>query len=165
VNQERPTPRRTKSPAGEPGEKTPGRAELLIVVGAALKHADAVEHTDGPDAAEQAQRIRAAASALIDGPPPNAEPAAGQAGQLAVDLRFVMNLLADSGLRSLSPPRLELSREATTVTAQVLADRIAVPLVGQGDTAPAALRELVQAIEQAAATARRARPRRRRRRS
>ena len=163
MNPRPPTPRPRKSTTVQAGEEAPSRAALLILAGAALKHADALERTDDQDALEEARRIRAAASAPMDEPSPDA--AAGETGQLAADLHFVMNLLADAGLRSLSPPRLELSRETMTVTAQVLADLIAVPLVGQGDTAPAALRELVRAIEQAAAAARHAHPRRKRRRS
>jgi hypothetical protein len=70
-------------------------------------------------------------------------------------LAFLMALLPD--LQGLTSARLELSIEDGRVTAQIMADRIAVPLVGAGEDAPAALGELVEAVEQAAKEGRRRR--------
>ena len=72
------------------------------------------------------------------------------------DLRVLVKLLAE--LPGLTPARLELSIEDGIVTAQVMADKIAVPLAAQGADAPAALRALVEAVEQAANERRRRRP-------
>ncbi|MGA2455469.1 MAG: hypothetical protein ABSG93_18330 [Solirubrobacteraceae bacterium] len=71
------------------------------------------------------------------------------------DLRVLVKLLAE--LPGLTPARLELSIEDGIVTAQVMADKIAVPLAAQGADAPTALRELVEAVEQAAKERRRRR--------
>ena len=72
------------------------------------------------------------------------------------DLRVLVKLLAELPL-GLTPARLELSIEDGIVTAQVMADKIAVPLAGQGADAPAALRALVERVEQAAKERRRRR--------
>ena len=71
------------------------------------------------------------------------------------DLLVLVELLAE--LPGLTPARLELSFEDGIVTAQVMADKIAVPLAAQGADAPAALRALVEAVEQAAKERRRRR--------
>jgi hypothetical protein len=71
------------------------------------------------------------------------------------DLRVLLKLLAE--LPGLTPARLELSIEDGIVTAQVMADKIAVPLAAQGADAPAALRALVEEVEQAAKQRRRGR--------
>ncbi|HYM55290.1 MAG TPA: hypothetical protein VES97_08000 [Solirubrobacteraceae bacterium] len=72
------------------------------------------------------------------------------------DLRVLVKLLTE--LPGLTPARLEFSIEDGIVTAQVMADKIAMPLAGQGADAPAALRALVETVEQAV----KGRPRRRR---
>jgi hypothetical protein len=71
------------------------------------------------------------------------------------DLRVLLELLAE--LPGLTPARLELSTEDGIVTAQIMADKLAVPLASHGADAPAALRALVEAAEQAAKNRRRRR--------
>jgi hypothetical protein len=164
VNTEGETSRTAGKPTTRAAAADRTRARLRIVIDAALKYAKELEGRVDGAALEEVGRIQTAASDLIAGDPADISTAANQEpGQLAADLRFVMTVLADAGWRSLSPPRLELSRESRTVTAQVIADQIAVPLVGQGGNGAAALRALVQGIEAAAARARNPKPRRRRR--
>jgi ribosome-associated translation inhibitor RaiA len=67
------------------------------------------------------------------------------AGELTDDLGRVLKVLAE--LPGLTPARLELSIEDADVTAQIMADKIAVPLVGHGSDAPTAIRSLVECME------------------
>ncbi|HEY5389884.1 MAG TPA: hypothetical protein VIJ83_04960, partial [Solirubrobacteraceae bacterium] len=84
----------------------------------------------------------------------------GTAKVMRADLALLLDLLPD--LQGLTPARVELSLEDGRVVAQIMADRIAVPLAGAGEDAPAALRELVLTVERAAKAARRRRAKGRR---
>jgi len=140
-------------------------AALTVLIAAALSHADHLEHTTDGNAREEAERIRTAVTQLHDPPPTSELPSSvgADTATLGEHMRFLMEVIADAGHRSLSPPRVELSLEHGTVTAQVMADGLAVPLVGQGQDAPAALGALVETIQTVAREARRRRPPRRRR--
>jgi hypothetical protein len=63
------------------------------------------------------------------------------------DLAYCVKLLSE--MHGLSPARVELSvREDGIVVAQIMADRLPIPLTGMGTDAPEALRELVVVTEE-----------------
>lgn len=75
------------------------------------------------------------------------------------DLAYCVKLLGE--MQGIAPARVELSvREDGIVVAQIMADRLPIPLTGMGTDAPEALRELVVVTEEQIARGRRRRRRR-----